>query len=203
MPRGGIKEGSRGSDPRLLGLTMGGYLIALSGSDPVDQRSTAPRVRPIPKLARLWAELRHVPMKMALRGCKSALSRGVSHHSRPPRLSVPAPRKEAAVLNVLQHARRLRGAWRQLPPRRKCNRFQLPWPVALRRRRRASHIFCHCAIHPPNGCGPSTSPSKPTQTPLPGVGLKPSDRFGLLSEGPGGDPIEVKAGQDRHQVAET
>jgi hypothetical protein len=73
MPRGGLKEGSRGSDPRLLGLTMGGYLIALSGSDPVDQRSTAPRVRPIAKLARLWAELRHVPMNMALRGCKSAL----------------------------------------------------------------------------------------------------------------------------------
>jgi hypothetical protein len=43
-------EGSRGSDPRLLGLTMGGYLIAHSGSDPVDQRSTAPRVRPMHNL---------------------------------------------------------------------------------------------------------------------------------------------------------
>jgi hypothetical protein len=50
-------KGSRGSDPRLLGLTMGGYLIARSGSDPVDQRSTAPRVRPIPKLAHLLAKL--------------------------------------------------------------------------------------------------------------------------------------------------
>jgi hypothetical protein len=47
------KEGSRGSDPRLLGLTMGGYLIAHSRSDPVDQRSTAPRVRPMHKLRHL------------------------------------------------------------------------------------------------------------------------------------------------------
>jgi hypothetical protein len=53
MPRGGLKEGSRGSDPRLLGLTMGGYLIALSGSDPGDERSTAPRVRPMHKLRHL------------------------------------------------------------------------------------------------------------------------------------------------------
>jgi len=30
---------------------------------------------------------------MAVRGGKSAPSRGVSHHSRPPRHSVPAPRK--------------------------------------------------------------------------------------------------------------
>jgi hypothetical protein len=54
MPRGGLKEGSRGSDPRLLGLTMGGYLIALSGSDPVDQRSSAPRVRPTHNLRHLY-----------------------------------------------------------------------------------------------------------------------------------------------------
>jgi hypothetical protein len=51
--QGGLKEGSRGSDPRLLGLTMGGYLIALSGSDPVDQRSSAPRVRPMRNLRHL------------------------------------------------------------------------------------------------------------------------------------------------------
>jgi hypothetical protein len=48
--QGGLKEGNRGSDPRLLGLTMGGYLIAHSGSDPVDQRSSAPRVRPMRNL---------------------------------------------------------------------------------------------------------------------------------------------------------
>jgi hypothetical protein len=47
------REGSRGSDPRLLGLTMGGYLIAHSGSDPVDQRSSAPRVRPMRNLRHL------------------------------------------------------------------------------------------------------------------------------------------------------
>jgi hypothetical protein len=103
MPRGGLKEGSRGSDPRLLGLTMGGYLIAHSGSDPVDQRSTAPRVRPIPKLARLWAELRHVPMKMALRGCKRQSS-AVSPFAPAAALrpggpqSTPAQAAEAAVL---------------------------------------------------------------------------------------------------------
>jgi hypothetical protein len=45
------REGSRGSDPRLLGLAMGGYLIAHSGSDPVVQRSSALRVRPMHNLS--------------------------------------------------------------------------------------------------------------------------------------------------------
>jgi hypothetical protein len=49
------QKGSRGSDPRPLGLTMGGYLITHSGSDPVDQSSSATRVRPSPKLACLLA----------------------------------------------------------------------------------------------------------------------------------------------------
>jgi hypothetical protein len=46
------REGSRGSYPRLLGPTIGGYLIAHSGSAPVNQRSTAPRVRPMHNLRR-------------------------------------------------------------------------------------------------------------------------------------------------------
>jgi hypothetical protein len=48
-----LAQRSRGSDPRLLGLTMGGYLIAHSGSDPGASKFVRTfRVRPIPKLGR-------------------------------------------------------------------------------------------------------------------------------------------------------
>ena len=46
-------KGNRGSDPRLLGLTMGGLFVAHAGSDPVHQRSSAPRVRPFLTLGHL------------------------------------------------------------------------------------------------------------------------------------------------------
>jgi hypothetical protein len=53
---------------------------------------------------------------MAVRGGKSAPSRGVSHHSRPPRHSVPAPRKaplRRAVTEV--HEGRMQGLPRRNP----------------------------------------------------------------------------------------
>jgi hypothetical protein len=47
---GAKHKGNRGSDPRLLGLTMGTLLARTLGSDPVEQGSRLPRVGPIPKL---------------------------------------------------------------------------------------------------------------------------------------------------------
>jgi hypothetical protein len=47
--QGGPKE-TGGATPGFPGLTMGGYLMAHAGSDPVHQSSSAPRVRPAVKL---------------------------------------------------------------------------------------------------------------------------------------------------------